>query len=83
MNFPSYDFSEQWTVEQAEEELDNDRFKFNGEGWYLTATDSLFVVKCDKPYGEQRYNFYFFLGNPNAGQLFGDIANAPVKSDKR
>ena len=67
-----------WTPEQAESSLEN--FKFKGDGWYYTKTDSLLVQKVDS----ERYRFQIFCIPSNEIQAELEwMINAPVREDKQ
>lgn len=49
------DWTQSWTMSQAEEQLDG--FKFNGPGWYITKNESMLVVPKDEPIRLEHGNF--------------------------
>lgn len=70
------DWSAFWTLEKAVKELKG--FKFKGEGWYITKTDSILV----SGYTEDGFCFYVW-NDPNARERLLQAAAMPIVHNEK
>lgn len=86
------DWTETWTVRQAEHQLRFGNFKFSGPGWYFSKTDSMLIVPIGRLGTEtftqkctdgELFLFHCWNNKNSVGQIFVAIATAPTRRDDR